>query len=180
MLSRKQTSLPKLVKTRADKHDEITRLELWAWVFDAIANDVLRPDLPEGQSLDIEFDDIGGMRKLEPLGNGVVIGRDPWTLRKLLRKASRETKRYILLLEKWAEALMYDTTEFDSWLQKELLAHQIPASQKRRGGRKKKRDRVVPFIQEHYSGNLPAGGNKEIAQKLGVSERTVRRGLGRK
>jgi hypothetical protein len=147
-LSRKQKSLPYLVETRATR--DISRLELWAWAFGAIANDVLRLDLPEGQSLDSKFD-IGGMLMLERSGNGVVTGC-PWTLRKILREASREIERYIPLLEKWAKTLMFDTTEFDNWLQRELLAHQMPASPKRSGGRRKTK---LPSVEKYRAGRPP-------------------------
>jgi hypothetical protein len=46
-----QANLRDLIENGAARHGIAPR-RLWGWALDAIAKDVLRPVLPEGQSLD--------------------------------------------------------------------------------------------------------------------------------
>jgi hypothetical protein len=72
---------------------------------------------------------------------------------------------------------------FDRWLAK----HRLQASPKRfepvvsHDRKRSKRDEVAAYIAEHYPKGVPASVPlKVIAADCGVSERTVRRVLGRK
>jgi hypothetical protein len=163
--------LPDLIEDAAAEYG-IGHRKLWGWALDAIATNVLGPIFPEGQSLDTEFNH-GGM---------------PWTLRKTVRRAHSAIDRYLPSRDLWAKSLRIDPREFDRWLKKVLRAHNIPVHPKRPAGRKATlRERVASFIDENYApGAIPGSETvaRDFEQKEGgrqrVSERTVRRALGRK
>jgi hypothetical protein len=163
-------NLPNLIEDCAAR-DGVAARKLWSWALDAIDQGVLRPILPEGQTLDTEFSH-GGM---------------PLTLRKIVLRTHRAIERYIPSKDEWAKTLMFDATEFDNWLKRFFQAQSMPAHPKRPAGRKpNKRERVASFIKQKYPKGVPAGitGNAiarqfEAKHKVSISERTVRRALGR-
>ena len=163
-----QTSLRDLIESRAAYYGVATRT-LWKWALDVIAKDVLRPVLPEGQTLDTEFSH-GGMSKL--------------TLREVIKEAERAIERYDPSNDNWAKTLMFDPAGFDSWLREILQAQRIAVRPKRPAGRKRTvREKVALFIDENYAGAIPGDKTivRDIKTKIGlsVSERTIRRALGR-
>jgi hypothetical protein len=159
-------SLPDLIEDSTAQYGIAPR-KLWNWSLDAVAKGALRPAFPE--SLDTEINH-GGMRL---------------TYRKII-EARRKIKRYDPQNINWAENLIFSPVEFDSWLKKALLAHNIPAHPKRLAGRKNTlRERLALFIAETYPDGVAGVLAKSICRDfeaqagLRVSDRTVRRALGR-
>jgi hypothetical protein len=164
--------LPALIEDNAAKY-WIAPRKLWRLALDAIEKDVLRPVLPEGQSLDTEFSH-GGM--------------GPLTRRRIIRSASSRIERHEPSNDEWAKELKFEAKEFDSWFKKALQAQNIPAHPRRASGRKKTIGKsVAEFIAETYPDGVPAGVTVKSIRRdfegrnkgLSVSERTVRRALGR-
>jgi hypothetical protein len=160
-------NLPDLIEDNAAWYGIAPR-KLWRWALDAIANDVLVPAFPAGQSLDGKYP-LGGM---------------PWTLGKIVRTAHKAIDSYRPSNDLWAKSLMFDPDQFDRWLRKVLRDHEIPVIPKRAAGRKKtKREKISAFIAESYPDDIPADKTVvrdfEAKFKDSVSERTVRRARGR-
>jgi hypothetical protein len=169
-------SLPDLIENSAARYGIAPR-KLWGWALNAIAKDELRPILPEGQSLDTEFSH-GGM---------------PLTLRRIIEarrviEPGRDMERYDPSCEGWAKMLLFNPEQFDKWLRKVFRTKNIPVHPKRTAGAPKtKVETVALFIASYPDGTIPAGRTykevvRDIKQKfprLSVSERTIRRALGR-
>jgi hypothetical protein len=163
-------SLPDLIEDSAARYDIAPR-KLWSWALDAIIKGELRPALPIGQTLDTLFSH-GGMLL---------------TLRSII-KARRDMERYDPSCEGWAKMLLFNPAHFDKWLRKVLRTKNIPVHPKRTAGAPKtKVETVARFIASYPHGTIPAGMTyKEVARdikqkfpRLSVSERTIRRALGR-
>jgi hypothetical protein len=104
-MPREQESLRDLVESRA-AWEGIASRKLWAWALDAIAKDLLKPILPEGQSLDTKFNHGGG-----------------WlTLRGVIHSALQAIERHEPSNDNWAKVLMLDPAVFHKWLSAHLLA----------------------------------------------------------
>ena len=109
------------------------------------------------------------------------------TLRNVVCNAHRAIERYDPSNDLWAKSLMFDPVEFDRWLEKVLQVRNIPVHPKRSAGRKNTtRERVAAYVAKTYPDGVPAGITvkaivRDIETEIGlrVSERTVRRALGR-
>jgi hypothetical protein len=156
-----------LIETRSAQHC-IVRRKLWEWAFTAILDGRLTFELPNDLMPDPQFDHAARLRTL-------IIGALP-----AIEYGADPSKW------NWSRMLMISPAVFDKWLKAVLRNRQFTARPKRRAGTKStKREAVRNFIEKRKS-LLRGATHKEIAKhvkdKLGVdvSERTVRRALGRK
>ena len=157
-------NLRDLIESRAADHGVPLR-KLWKWTLQAILSDVIAPILPEGKSLDVPFPHGG--RSL--------------TWRTVIKTVLPTIDSYGPPGHDWTGTLMFDVAGFDMWLKSALKDRRMPVHPKRRAGAKQtRREKVKLFIEEKYPSGIPPGVTyKQIANELGVSERTVRRAYGR-
>jgi hypothetical protein len=155
-------SLRDLIESRAATHGVAPR-RLWKWVLDAIVQDIIVPIFPDEMSLDTEYDHGGGLL----------------TWRRAIRRVLPTIDSYGP--PRWMWTLMFDVVGFDRWLKNALKDQRIPVRPKRRAGPKlTAREKAKLYIEKYPSGIIPPGVTyKQIANELGVSERTVRRAYGR-
>jgi hypothetical protein len=164
-----QASLRDLIESGAARHGLATRT-LWKLVLDAVARDMLAPALPEGQSLDTQFDH-GGM---------------PLTWRKVISGTLRAIDHHEPSNDNWTKT--FDPVTFDKWLIGALKNRGISVHPKRPAGAKPDlREAVASFIHESYPTGIPPGvtykkiaRDFEAATGVPTSVRTVGRAQGRK
>ncbi|MFZ2077897.1 MAG: hypothetical protein WAV38_14850 [Xanthobacteraceae bacterium] len=157
-------SLRDMIESKAAQHGVASR-ELWKLALNAILDDVLMPILPaDCSSLDKEFNH-GGQRI---------------NLRKVIRRVLPTIDSYGPPNSDWTRCLEFDDAPFEKWLRGALKDQQLPAHPKRRAGAKPT-PREMAKLYEKYQSEIPSGVTfKQIANELGISERTVRRAYGRK
>jgi hypothetical protein len=166
-----QASLRDLIENGGAQY-ALAQRTLWSWVLSAIVHGELLPILPEGTTLDTEFNHGGTL----------------WTWRGVASTALKAIDRHIPSNDNWAKTLTLDCGEFEKWLKGRLQFHKISAHLKRPAGAKRtKRGAVAEFINNNYPNGIPAGISlKDVARKIKnetgliISDRTLRRAQGRK
>jgi hypothetical protein len=136
-----QESFRDLVESRAAEVGVAPR-KLYGWALDAIKQNMLVPILPEGVSIDTEFDH-GGMQ------------RQTW--RQVIGRALAAIKHHIPSNDGWANTLMLDPAAFDKWLAEDSPAGTALAQPPLPSRRRPPDHRVRQIIQEYRESERAKG-----------------------
>jgi hypothetical protein len=173
--TREQRNLRELVEDEAARRGVAPR-KLWEQVLGGIVRDALPPILPEGISLDTQFNH-GGM---------------PLTLRRVIAGRLKHIERYDPSGDGWAKTLMFDPAAFGKWLdevQPFLTPNRRPYSPPKPQRHASRRDAALEAMTALYPDKRPLGSIKTITSDINlwlaqmnggcVSEDTVSRALKR-